>query len=162
MEMAIRREQPTSTVLPMIIIGTLFFVFGFVTWLNGSLIPFLRLVCHLTVSQALLVPFVFYIAYVLMALPSSWVLNRIGYKNGMVAGLGIMAVRSSSRRAMDYFRSLLDFSEDILPSFLRLKLLLAEDPCTNKFAKVLLPPLLKARLWDTSFPSPFFTLPCVS
>jgi len=92
MEMAIRREQSTSTVLPMIIIGTLFFVFGFVTWLNGSLIPFLRLVCHLTESQALWVPFVFYIAYVLMALPSSWVLNRIGYKNGMVAGLGVMAV----------------------------------------------------------------------
>lgn len=92
MDMAIRREQSGNTFLPMVIIGTLFFVFGFVTWLNGSLIPFLRLVCHLTESQALWVPFVFYIAYVLMALPSSWVLNRIGYKNGMIAGLGIMAI----------------------------------------------------------------------
>lgn len=83
--------KPDNTLLPMMIIGTLFFVFGFVTWLNGSLIPFLKLVCDLTESQAMWVTFAFYIAYVVMALPMSWVLNRIGYKNGMVAGLGIMA-----------------------------------------------------------------------
>lgn len=94
MEMAMGKAQTRNTMLPMVIIGTLFFVFGFVTWLNGSLIPFLRLVCQLTEAQALWVPFVFYFAYVLMALPSSWVLNKIGYKNGMVAGLAIMAVGS--------------------------------------------------------------------
>jgi len=94
MEMAMGKAQTRNTMLPMVIIGTLFFVFGFVTWLNGSLIPFLRLVCQLTEAQALWVPFVFYFAYVLMALPSSWVLNKIGYKNGMVAGLGIMVVGS--------------------------------------------------------------------
>jgi glucose/galactose transporter len=86
--------KPNSTLLPMMIIGTLFFVFGFVTWLNGSLIPFLKLVCDLTESQAMWVTFAFYIAYVVMALPMSWVLNRVGYKHGMVAGLGIMAVGS--------------------------------------------------------------------
>lgn len=92
MEMAINKVQGRSTVLPMLIIGTLFFVFGFVTWLNGSLIPFLKIVCDLNEFQALLVTFAFYIAYVVMAIPMSMVLNRIGYKNGMVAGLGIMAV----------------------------------------------------------------------
>ena len=92
MEMAISKAQGRNTLLPMIIIGTLFFVFGFVTWLNGSLIPFLKIVCELNEFQALLVTFAFYIAYVVMAIPMSMVLNRIGYKNGMVAGLGIMAV----------------------------------------------------------------------
>lgn len=92
MEMAINKVQGRSTVLPMLIIGTLFFVFGFVTWLNGSLIPFLKIVCDLNEFQALLVTFAFYIAYVVMAIPMSMVLNRIGYKNGMVAGLGIMTV----------------------------------------------------------------------
>ena len=92
MEMAISKAQGKNTLLPMIIIGTLFFVFGFVTWLNGSFIPFLKIVCDLNEFQALLVTFAFYIAYVVMAIPMSMVLNRIGYKNGMVAGLGIMAV----------------------------------------------------------------------
>ena len=91
MDTVLERPQQKNTVLPMVIIGTLFFVFGFVTWLNGSLIPFLKLVCHLTESQAMWVTFAFYIAYVVMALPMSWVLNKVGYKNGMVAGLGIMA-----------------------------------------------------------------------
>jgi FHS family L-fucose permease-like MFS transporter len=82
----------TSTLIPMIIIGTLFFVFGFVTWLNGSLIPFLKIVCELNEFQALLVTFAFYIAYTFMALPASLVLGKIGFKNGMVVGLGIMAL----------------------------------------------------------------------
>jgi glucose/galactose transporter len=76
----------------MVIIGTLFFVFGFVTWLNGSLIPFLKIVCDLNEFQALLVTFAFYIAYTFMALPASLVLRRIGFKTGMVVGLGVMAV----------------------------------------------------------------------
>lgn len=84
--------QNSSTLLPMVIIGTLFFVFGFVTWLNGSLIPFLKIVCELNEFQALLVTFAFYIAYTLMALPASMVLRNIGFKMGMVAGLGVMAL----------------------------------------------------------------------
>jgi glucose/galactose transporter len=71
----------------MVIIGMLFFIFGFVTWLNGALIPFLQIVCELTESQALLVAFSFYIAYVVMALPMSWVLDKVGYKYGMCLGL---------------------------------------------------------------------------
>jgi len=78
----------------MSIIGVLFFIFGFVTWLNGSLIPFLKLICDLNEFQALFVTFAFYIAYTVMALPMAFVLERTGYKNGMALGLGIMAAGS--------------------------------------------------------------------
>jgi glucose/galactose transporter len=74
------------------IIGILFFIFGFVTWLNGILIPYLRIACELTTFQSLLVAFAFYISYFVMALPSSWVLNKTGFKNGMMVGLLVMAV----------------------------------------------------------------------
>ncbi|MEA2112189.1 MAG: sugar MFS transporter [Campylobacterota bacterium] len=81
-----------SSTVPMLIIGTLFFVFGFVTWLNGSLIPFLKIICQLSEFEALFVTFAFYIAYTIMALPMSYVLNKTGYKNGMAIGLGIMVI----------------------------------------------------------------------
>lgn len=77
---------------PVIIIGALFFVFGFVTWLNGTLIPFLQLACELTISQALLVTFAFYMAYFFLAIPSSYILKVTGFKNGMALGLFVMAV----------------------------------------------------------------------
>lgn len=81
-----------SSLIPMTIIGILFFIFGFVTWLNGSLIPFLKLICRLTNNQALLVTFSFYVAYTVMALPMAALLERIGYKRGMMYGLLCMAL----------------------------------------------------------------------
>ncbi|MEN8147358.1 MAG: sugar MFS transporter [Campylobacterota bacterium] len=81
-----------SSLIPMIIIGILFFIFGFVTWLNGSLIPFLKLICDLNDFQALFVTFAFYIAYTTMAYPMSFILSKSGYKKGMAIGLGIMAI----------------------------------------------------------------------
>lgn len=81
-----------SSLIPMMIIGALFFVFGFVTWLNGALIPFLQMVCQLTETQALMVAFCFYVAYVVMALPAAMVLEKTGYRMGMVIGLGLIAV----------------------------------------------------------------------
>ena len=83
-----------SSIFPMIIIGILFFIFGFVTWLNGSLIPFLKVICDLNEFQALFVTFAFYIAYTVMALPMAYVLDKTGYKNGMAIGLGVMVVGS--------------------------------------------------------------------
>jgi len=83
-----------SSIFPMIIIGILFFIFGFVTWLNGSLIPFLKVICNITEFQALFVTFAFYIAYTVMALPMASVLEKTGYKNGMAIGLGVMVVGS--------------------------------------------------------------------
>lgn len=72
---------------PIVIIGVLFFILGFITWLNGLLIPYLRTACELTDFQALFVAFAFYISFTVMALPSSWVLEKIGFKNGMSVGL---------------------------------------------------------------------------
>ena len=76
------------------IIGLFFFIFGFVTWLNGILIPFLRTACELNDFEAYFVTAAFYISYFVMALPSSAVLKKTGFKNGMSLGLWIMAVGS--------------------------------------------------------------------
>jgi glucose/galactose transporter len=84
--------QASSSIVPMAIIGVLFFLFGFITWLNGALIPFLQIVCDLSESEALFIAFAFYIAYVVMALPMSWVLDKTGYKNGMSLGLVLIAL----------------------------------------------------------------------
>jgi MFS transporter, FHS family, L-fucose permease len=73
-------------------IGLLFFIFGFVTWLNGILIPYLKISCELSHFQSYLVAFVFYVAYVIMALPSSWLLKKSGLKMGMMLGLFVMAI----------------------------------------------------------------------
>jgi MFS transporter, FHS family, L-fucose permease len=74
------------------IIGLLFAVFGFVTWLNGTLIPFLKKSCELSDQQAFYVATAFFAAYFFLAIPSSWILNKLGTKNGMAVGLVIMAV----------------------------------------------------------------------
>lgn len=86
------QETKKSAISPVIIIGALFFIFGFVTWLNGVLIPYLRIACELNNFEAYLVATAFYIAYLLMAKPSAWVLKLFGFKNGMAVGLLIMAV----------------------------------------------------------------------
>lgn len=79
---------------PLVIIGALFFVFGFVTWLSSVLIPYLQLACELNNFQAYLVAFAFYISYMVMAVPSGWLLKITGFKNGISIGLGIMAIGS--------------------------------------------------------------------
>jgi glucose/galactose transporter len=79
---------------PIIIIGILFFIFGFVTWVNSTLIPYLQTACELTPSEAVLVTFASYIAYAVMAFPSSWILSKTGFKNGMMLGLFVMALGS--------------------------------------------------------------------
>ncbi|TKK68012.1 sugar MFS transporter [Ilyomonas limi] len=81
----------TQTNKAMFIIGALFFVFGFVTWVNSTLIPYLQIACELKTSEAVLVTFAFYISYAVMAFPSSGVLRKTGFKNGMVLGLVVMA-----------------------------------------------------------------------
>ncbi|MES2428019.1 MAG: sugar MFS transporter [Bacteroidota bacterium] len=82
----------TKGLSPIYIIGALFFVFGFVTWLNGTLIPFLQLACQLNTSQALLVTSAFYMAYFFLSIPSSYILKITGFKNGMSLGLFVMAI----------------------------------------------------------------------
>lgn len=81
-----------STLNPIIIIGSLFFIFGFVTWLNSVLIPYLKIACELNNFESYLVAFAFYIAYFVMAIPSAWVLKLTGFKKGMSVGLFVMAI----------------------------------------------------------------------
>lgn len=79
----------------VVIIGILFFVFGFVTWLNGTLIPFLKIACELDNDiQAFFVTFAFYMAYFFLAVPSSYLLKKTGFKDGMAWGLAVMALGS--------------------------------------------------------------------
>jgi glucose/galactose transporter len=75
----------------MLLIGILFFVFGSVTWVNAILIPYFKIACELSNFQSYLVAFAFYISYLIMAVPSSLLLKRIGFKKGMMLGFFIMA-----------------------------------------------------------------------
>ena len=83
-----------ETLRPLIIIVALFFIFGFVTWANGTLIPFFKLSFGLSNTQAFFVTFASYIAYFFLALPSSWILKQMGFKNGIIVGLLILGVGS--------------------------------------------------------------------
>lgn len=78
-------------VVGMTVVAIFFFIFGFVTWLNGILIPFLRTACELSDFQAYFVTTAFYISYFVMSLPSSAILRRTGFRNGMSIGLWVMA-----------------------------------------------------------------------
>ena len=74
------------------IIAGLFFVFGFITWVNGALIPFMKTINELTEAQSYLVASASYISFVVMALPASFLLQKTGYRKGMSIGLFVMAV----------------------------------------------------------------------
>lgn len=77
---------------PLLIIGALFFIFGFVTWVNSVLIAFFKQAFNLSNFSSNLVAFAFFISYTVMAIPSSQVLKRTGFKNGMSLGLLTMAL----------------------------------------------------------------------
>jgi FHS family L-fucose permease-like MFS transporter len=89
-EATMPRKQ--SNLIPMIIICALFFVFGFVTWANSQLIPYLKIACELTDTQSFLVATAFFAAYFVMALPSSYILKKTGFQKGMSLGLLVMVV----------------------------------------------------------------------
>lgn len=89
------QPQNRTALLPMVICCVLFFILGFVTWANGSLIPFAKKAFDLeTDLQAYLVTFASYIAYFFLAIPSSWMLKKIGFHNGLVASLVILGLGS--------------------------------------------------------------------
>jgi FHS family L-fucose permease-like MFS transporter len=79
-------------VIGLAVIAIFFFIFGFLTWLNGILIPFLRTACELTNFQAYFVTTAFYISYFVMSLPSSALLKKTGFRKGMSIGLWVMAI----------------------------------------------------------------------
>lgn len=81
-------------IYPLTIIGSMFFIFGFITWAIGVLIPYLQIACELTNLQSMLVGSAFYISYLVMAPVSGYVLKKVGYKNALVVGLICMAIGS--------------------------------------------------------------------
>jgi FHS family L-fucose permease-like MFS transporter len=82
----------SSSILPMAIVAVLFFILGFATWLNGSLMPYLSQILKLTPFQGSLILFSFYIAVTFTALPSAMLIKKVGYKNGMAMGMGLMMI----------------------------------------------------------------------
>ena len=85
-------DRKKSYLYPLAIIGLLFFVFGFLTWINGILIPYFKICMELSNFEATLVAFCSYFAYFVMALPSAYVLKFTGYRKGMVWGIFVMAI----------------------------------------------------------------------
>ncbi|MBA6303666.1 sugar MFS transporter [Colwellia sp. MB02u-14] len=90
--MTITNDKPKSNALPMAIVAVLFFILGFATWLNGSLMPYLKQILQLSPFQASLILFSFYIAVTFTALPSATIIRKIGYKNGMALGMATMMI----------------------------------------------------------------------
>ena len=81
-----------QTRISISIIGTMFFIFGFVSWANSILIPYFKIACELTNFKAYFVTFAFYISYFIMSVPSSYLLKRIGFKKGIMVGFWIMSL----------------------------------------------------------------------
>jgi glucose/galactose transporter len=80
-----------KTVLSIMIIALLFFIFGFTTWINAILIPYFKIACELNTTRSLLVAFAFYIAYFVMSVPAAHLLEKVGFKKGIMIGFWIMA-----------------------------------------------------------------------
>ena len=81
-----------DTVISIMIIALLFFIFGFVSWVNAILIPYFKIACELTNFQSYLVAFAFYISYFIMSVTSSYLLKKVGFKKGMMIGFWVMAL----------------------------------------------------------------------
>lgn len=81
-----------DTITGMIIIGFMFFMFGFTSWINAILIPYFKISFQLTHVQSYLVTFAFYISYLIFSVPASYLLKNVGFKKGMMIGFWIMSV----------------------------------------------------------------------
>lgn len=81
-----------TQIIAIAIIASMFFIFGFVSWVNAILIPYFKLACELTHFQSYFVAFAFYIAYFIMAIPSGILLKRVGFKRGIMYGFMLMAL----------------------------------------------------------------------
>ncbi len=81
-----------DTWISIAIIGMLFFIFGFVSWINAILIPYFKIAFTLSNFDSYLVAFAFYISYLVMSVPASFLLKDVGFKKGMMYGFFAMAV----------------------------------------------------------------------
>jgi len=74
------------------ILASMFFVFGFVSWVNAILIPYFKISCELNHFQSYFVTLAFYIAYFVMAIPSGILLKKLGFKKGILVGYMFMSL----------------------------------------------------------------------
>src|ERR1700750_3110586 len=84
-------ERPGSYGKSLALLATLFFTWGFITVINNTLLPHLRSVFDLTYFQTTLLESVWFIAYFVASMPAAQLIERVGYRRAMVAGLGLMA-----------------------------------------------------------------------
>lgn len=91
-QISISPTDKRTTIKSMIILALLFFIFGLVSWVNTILVPYFQFTLQLSNLQSSFVTFAFYIAYLVVAIPSSYLLNKIGYKKGMMYGLWCMSI----------------------------------------------------------------------
>ncbi len=80
-------QSPSSTTLPLVVVTSLFFMWGFLTCLNDILVPHLKPIFDLNYKEILLIQFVFFGAYALFSIPSARIIDWIGYQRSMVLGL---------------------------------------------------------------------------
>ncbi|CAM3675080.1 MULTISPECIES: N-acetylglucosamine MFS transporter NagP [Pseudoalteromonas] len=94
MEATVDKEQlaKQSVWLPMTLAGSMFFILGCITWLNGAITPFLQQMLELSPLQASFIISSFYIAVTIAGIPSAMLIKKVGYKNGMAIGCAIMAL----------------------------------------------------------------------
>lgn len=92
----VRTLEPRTPWGAVLLFCTLFFVFGFVTWLNGPLITFVKLAFSLGDVEAFLVPSVFYLSYFFLSIPAAFLLRVTGMKRGMAVGLLVMGMGAAT------------------------------------------------------------------
>ena len=94
-----------DTTISILLIGLVFFIIGFVSWINAILIPFFKIACELTNFQSYLVAFAFYISYLVMSVPSSFLLKAVGFKKGMMTAFFVMSLGAAFFIPAAYFRT---------------------------------------------------------
>ncbi|MCX7696096.1 MAG: MFS transporter [Bacteroidales bacterium] len=94
-----------SIIRQLIVLVILFFLFGFITWLNGVLIAYLKIICEISLTQAFFVTTAFYASYFFMAIPVAFVIKQKGYKKSMIWGLKFILVGMISFIPAAFLRS---------------------------------------------------------
>src|SRR5512133_279575 len=82
-----KEPESRNYTVPLVVLTSLFFMWGFITCLNDILIPHLKVVFSLNYTQVMLIQFTFFTAYFVVSLPSGLIVERVGYKRGIVIGL---------------------------------------------------------------------------
>jgi glucose/galactose transporter len=85
-------EIRNTLIIPLLIVGVLFFVIGFGVGISGFLTPFLKDALHLTVTQSYLVIVAIFSAFIVFGTPAGWVIKKVGYKMSIIFSLMIMAL----------------------------------------------------------------------